>query len=61
MFDNLERALLHAGLRGGNTRRDILQFHPSPELQSLRRARRTLTFDFAPVCHGAAAHLGHRG
>ena len=18
-------------------------------------------FDFAPVCHGAAAHLGHRG
>ena len=23
--------------------------------------RKTLTFDFAPVCHGAAAHLGHRG
>ena len=20
-----------------------------------------LTFDFAPVCHGTAAHLGHRG
>ena len=44
MLDNLERALLHAGLRGGNTRRDILQFHPSPELQSLRRARR-ITLD----------------
>ena len=43
-FDNLERALLHAGLRGGNTRRDILQFHPAPELQSLRRARR-ITLD----------------
>ena len=29
-FDNLETALLHAGLRGGQTCRDILRFHPSP-------------------------------
>ena len=43
-FDNLESALLHAGFRGGNSRRDILHFCPSPQLQSLRRARRT-TFD----------------
>ena len=43
-FDNLESALLHAGFRGGNSCRDILHFCPSPQLQSLRRARRT-TFD----------------
>ena len=40
-FDNLEGALIHAGLRGGNSCRDILHFRPSPQLQSLRRARRT--------------------
>ena len=40
-FDHLETALLHASLRGGNTCRDILRFHPSPELETLRRARRT--------------------
>ena len=40
-FDNLEGALIHAGLRGGNSCRDILHFCPSPQLQSLRRARRT--------------------
>ena len=43
-FDNLAGALIHAGLRGGNSCRDILHFRPSPQLQSLRRARRT-TFD----------------
>ena len=40
-FDNLEGALLHAGLRGGNSCRDIWHCRPSPQLQSLRRARRT--------------------
>ena len=40
-FDNLEGALLQAGLRGGSPCREILHFHPSPQLQSLRRARRT--------------------
>ena len=40
-FDNLEGALRRAGLRGGSSCRDILHFHPSPQLQSLRRARTT--------------------
>ena len=40
-FDNLEGALIHAGLRGGNSCLDILHSRPSPQLQSLRRARRT--------------------
>ena len=33
--------MIHAGLRGGNSCRDILHFRPSPQLQALRRARRT--------------------
>ena len=40
-FDNLEGALLHAGLSGWNSCRDNLHFRPSSHSQSVRRARRT--------------------